>query len=66
MWLPKILFKNDFVNVKVIHFLLFFSALRQIILVSGTLLKDDIHKVNVCYHPCMEMCQKTYKQNPFT
>lgn len=29
------------------HIFSFFTALRQIILTSGTLLKDDIHKVNV-------------------
>lgn len=27
--------------------LFFFTALRQIMLTSGTLLKDDIHKVNI-------------------
>lgn len=47
MWLPKIFFEKDFLKVKVNYFLLFFTALRQIILVSGTLLKDDIHKVNI-------------------
>lgn len=46
MWLPEIVFEKGFLNVKVNYFLLFFTALRQIILVSGTLLKDDIHKVN--------------------
>lgn len=45
LWLPKIFFEKDFLKVK--NFLLFFTALRQIILVSGTLLKDDIHKVNI-------------------
>lgn len=47
MWLSKIFFEKDFLKVKVNHILLFFTALRQIILVSGTLLKDDIHKVNI-------------------
>lgn len=47
MWLPKIVFEKGFRKVKVNYFLLLFTALRQIILVSGTLLKDDIHKVNI-------------------
>lgn len=47
MWLPQIFFEKDLLKVKANNLLLFFSALRQIILVSGTLLKDDIHKVNI-------------------
>lgn len=35
--------------MNVTDFFSFLTALRQIILTSGTLLKDDIHKVNVSY-----------------